>query len=61
MVITTPEAPMKARDLINLSDGGHLGAIVKLGANKYSFNHEVLSFRGLCNTLEEMGIRVCYL
>lgn len=61
MVITTPEAPMKARDLINLQDGGHLGTIVKLGANRYSYHGEVLSFRGLCSVLEEMGIRVCYL
>lgn len=52
---------MKARDLINLQNGGHLGTIVKLGANRYSFNHEVLSFRGLCTVLEEMGVRVCYL
>ena len=42
---------MKARDLINLGDGDNLG----------NLNYETLTFRGLCNTLEEMGIRVCYL
>lgn len=37
------------------------GAIVKLGPNKYLFNNETLTFRGLCSTLEEMGVEVTYL
>ena len=49
---------MKAIDLIN---GKNLGAIAKLGPNKYLFNNETLTFRGLCSTLEEMGVEVTYL
>jgi len=52
---------MKARDLINLCDRECLGNIVKLSANKYSYLGETLTFRGLCSTLEEMGVQVSYL